>query len=65
MTHETFPLNKATLSEAARLVIKTGSSLVIDTASGTERSEWMESLAADIAQCRAAGQQVILVSSGA
>jgi len=53
------------LSSARRLVIKTGSSLVIDAATGQARTHWMASLAADLAALRAAGQQVILVSSGA
>lgn len=53
------------LSNAQRIVIKTGSSLVIDAQSSTARQSWMASLAADIAQWRQRGQQVILVSSGA
>jgi glutamate 5-kinase len=61
MTHS----SPTPLSEARRLVIKTGSSLVINAATGTGRTAWMASLAADIAQLQQAGQQVILVSSGA
>ena len=50
--------------DAARmLVVKIGSSLLID---GDElRADWLRSVAADIARCRARGQQVIVVSSGA
>ena len=53
------------LNEAKRIVLKTGSSLVIDAASGEARTAWMASLAADVARLRAEGLQVILVSSGA
>lgn len=53
------------LNDARRIVLKTGSSLVIDAASGEARARWMASLAADVARLRAQGQQVILVSSGA
>jgi glutamate 5-kinase len=47
-----------------RLVIKVGSALVIG-ADGSARRAWMASLAADIADWRAAGGQSALVSSGA
>jgi glutamate 5-kinase len=53
------------LSDARRLVLKTGSSLVIDGATGETRAGWMASLAADVARLQQEGRQVILVSSGA
>ena len=53
------------LASARRLVIKVGSSLLVDQASGAIHRKWMDTLAADIARCRARGQDVILVSSGA
>lgn len=55
------------LAEAAlcpRLVIKVGSSLLVGTG-GQPRREWLASLAGEIAQAHARGQQVIVVSSGA
>ncbi|WP_221795313.1 glutamate 5-kinase [Aquisediminimonas sediminicola] len=48
----------------ARLVIKIGSALLVDQ-QGNIRRDWLEAMAGDIAERRAAGQQVILVSSGA
>ena len=51
------------LTCAKRIVVKTGSALVAE--SGRPRHVWMASLAADIAACRKAGQEIILVSSGA
>ncbi|ARO14901.1 glutamate 5-kinase [Ketogulonicigenium robustum] len=53
-----------TLIGARRLVVKIGSALLVDRATGTLQREWLESLAADVARLRAAGTQVILVSSG-
>ncbi|MEO8723879.1 MAG: glutamate 5-kinase [Sphingobium sp.] len=47
-----------------RLVVKIGSALLVDSA-GAIRAEWMASVVADIAKRRAAGQQIIVVSSGA
>ena len=48
----------------SRTVIKVGSSLLVDPA-GDIRRDWLASLVADIAQRRAAGEEVIIVSSGA
>jgi len=46
-----------------RLVLKVGSSLLVE--GGEVRAAWLTSLAQDIAQLRAGGQQVVVVSSGA
>ncbi len=53
------------LADAKRLVIKVGSALLVDEASGTLRRDWLNALADDVATCRGRGQEVILVSSGA
>ncbi len=53
------------LANAERIVVKIGSALLVDAASGRIRRDWLKSLAADIARLRARGQQVIVVSSGA
>ena len=47
-----------------RLVVKVGSSLLVDGDGGVRR-DWLESVVADVAVRRTAGQQVIIVSSGA
>jgi glutamate 5-kinase len=52
-------------SRAKRLVVKIGSSLLVDNASGTLREAWLASLADDISSLRKAGKDVIVVSSGA
>lgn len=51
------------LSSAKRVVVKIGSALLVE--SGLPARAWLTTLAADIAAMRAAGQQVLLVSSGA
>jgi glutamate 5-kinase len=53
------------LINARRVVIKVGSALLVDSATGNVNRAWIESLAADIARLRARGQDVLLVSSGA
>lgn len=52
------------LKQARRLVVKIGSALLVDRATGTLRQDWLASLAADVAALRARGVQVVLVSSG-
>jgi glutamate 5-kinase len=54
-----------TLTRARRLVIKVGSTLLVDPTSGRLNRGWLESLAEDVARVRRRGQEVILVSSGA
>lgn len=55
----------AHLSEAKRIIIKVGSLLLIDEASGTVNQGWLESLATDLAMLQRAGKEIIIVSSGA
>ncbi len=47
-----------------RLVVKVGSALLVDRDTGLRRA-WLDGLADDIAMLRAAGTEVLLVSSGA
>ena len=54
----------ATLSAAKRLVVKIGSALLVDAATGELRQDWLLSLAEDVARIRQRGTHVILVSSG-
>ena len=53
------------LIKSTRLVvIKIGSALIVDPATGKARADWMRDLAADVASLRAAGTRVVLISSG-
>ncbi len=54
----------AALASARRLVVKIGSSLLV-AERGEIRRFWLEALAQDVARCRARGQEMTLVSSGA
>ncbi|MDP6567732.1 MAG: glutamate 5-kinase [Alphaproteobacteria bacterium] len=53
------------LTNARRLVIKIGSSLLVDQDTGELRRRWLDALADDVAACRRRDQDVLLVSSGA
>lgn len=53
------------LQDARRIVIKVGSALVADAATGDVARTWLSAFAADVARLRARGQQVLVVSSGA
>jgi glutamate 5-kinase len=53
------------LAKSKRLVVKIGSALLVDEATGRIRRDWLDALADDVAALRAEGRQVILVSSGA
>lgn len=54
----------ADTSACPRLVVKVGSSLLVDRAQGVRRA-WLEGLVGEIAAARGRGQDVIVVSSGA
>ncbi len=48
-----------------RVVIKVGSSLLVDSARGTVRQAWLEALVEDVAALHKRGANVLVVSSGA
>ncbi len=48
-----------------RVVVKVGSSLLVDSAKGAVRQAWLEALVADIAALDRRGASVLVVSSGA
>ncbi|MEP2532489.1 glutamate 5-kinase [Shimia sp.] len=54
----------ATLIGSKRVVIKIGSALLVDRDNGALRRDWLTGLAEDVAQLKARGTDVILVSSG-
>ncbi len=53
------------LGGARRIVVKIGSVLLVDEATGAIRRDWLDALADDVAACRARGQEVLIVTSGA
>ena len=56
---------RAEWTSARRLVVKIGSSLLVDGASGRLKAQWLASLSDDIATLKADGKDVVVVSSGA
>jgi glutamate 5-kinase len=56
---------RAEWTDAKRLVIKIGSSLLVDAATGTLRQAWLEALADDITALRKEAKEIVVVSSGA
>ena len=56
---------RAEWTSARRLVVKIGSLLLVDGASGTLKAQWLASLSDDIATLKADGKDVVVVSSGA
>ncbi|RTL71755.1 MAG: glutamate 5-kinase [Hyphomicrobiales bacterium] len=52
-------------ANARRIVVKIGSSLLVDRAQGRPKSAWLEALADDVSDLVAKGKEVIIVSSGA
>jgi glutamate 5-kinase len=53
------------LTQARRIVVKVGSTLLVEQASGRLNRAWLESLAEDAARARQRGQDLAIVSSGA
>ena len=51
-------------AKARRIVVKIGSALLTDRATGRIKSDWLNSLMDDVAELSKAGKQVVLVSSG-
>jgi glutamate 5-kinase len=53
------------LADFRRIVVKVGSSLLVDSKAGQLKESWLVSLAADLAQLHRDGRDVLVVSSGA
>lgn len=53
------------LKDFRRIVVKVGSSLLVDAAAGMLKRDWLDSLTADIAELRNEKRDVLVVSSGA
>jgi glutamate 5-kinase len=58
-------MSNPALQDFRRIVVKVGSSLLIDAAAGRVREDWLAALAQDIAKLHQGGRDVLVVSSGA
>jgi len=56
---------RTALPAARRIVVKVGSSLLVDEEKNAINSAWLAGIAKDIARFKAAGKDVVIVSSGA
>ena len=54
----------ASLTKAKRIVIKVGSTLLVDKKTGDLSLTWLESLAEDVSSLKSRGIDIVLVSSG-
>src|SRR6516225_10272585 len=63
--HQRMPSTPPKLTDFRRLVIKVGSSLLVDSERGRLDHDWLASLAQDIAQLYGDGRDMLVVSSGA
>src|SRR3974390_1695098 len=52
------------LKNFRRIVVKVGSSLLIDSSAGDVRTEWLAALADDLARMHGKGRELLVVSSG-
>ncbi|HET7848961.1 MAG TPA: glutamate 5-kinase [Pseudolabrys sp.] len=59
------PQRAPSLKDFRRIVIKVGSSLLVDSAAGRLKRDWLDTLAADIARLHKEKKDIIAVSSGA
>ena len=57
-------MSTSPIAAARRLVVKVGSSILIDEESGRADQAWLQGFAADVVRMAARGQQVLVVSSG-
>ncbi len=58
-------MTKRYLGDAAVVVVKVGSAMVVDDQTGTIRLDWLKNLAEDLAELKAEGRGILIVSSGA
>ena len=64
--HSTYLIMKIpALADFRRIVIKVGSSLLVDAEAGRLKDHWLSSLAADIGEIHRGKREVLVVSSGA
>ena len=58
-------MTRPALKNFRRIVVKVGSSLLIDAEAGQVKQAWLASLADDLAELHGEGRDVLVVSSGA
>jgi glutamate 5-kinase len=64
-TATTAPLATPALTDFRRIVVKVGSSLLVESKAGRVREQWLTALCEDIAKLHDEGRELLVVSSGA
>src|SRR5215212_8137623 len=57
-------MSALSLQDFRRIVVKVGSSLLVDSSAGRMKEAWLASLASDIARLHEQGRDILVVSSG-
>jgi glutamate 5-kinase len=57
-------MTRPSLKKFRRIVVKVGSSLLVDSDAGEVRASWLTALAADLANLHGGGRDILIVSSG-
>src|SRR6267142_1722120 len=57
-------MSRPDLKNFRRIVVKVGSSLLVDSDAGEVRASWLAALAADLARLHGEGRELLIVSSG-
>ena len=52
------------VADFRRIVVKVGSSLLVDSDAGEVRASWLAALAADLAKLHGEGREILIVSTG-
>src|SRR5438270_2624348 len=58
------PMARPSLEKFRRIVVKVGSSLLIDSDAGEVRASWLSALAADLAKLHGEGRELLIASVG-
>src|SRR5258707_3569040 len=58
-------MSSQAMKKSRRIVVKAGSSLLVDSDAGEVRASWLAALAADLARLHGEGRELLIVSSGA
>src|SRR5579872_7469332 len=64
MSRKPTSMARPSLKNFRRIVVKVGSSLLIDSDAGEVRTAWLSALAGDLAKLHAEGRELLVVSSG-
>ena len=53
------------IKQSKRIVLKIGSAILVDSETGTVKSDWLKTLSKDLSELCKKGKEIVIVSSGA